>query len=182
MNHVKMSYFHRREDDGMLVVGDFEFNDELYQEFLPVTITPSIRDFLWEFTECNGRDWVGMFDVDADLAEECARNIANDACDAYLYDVTSEERLAMHERKLQKLMIKTDELVAAKEWRQMIGVSILAHLSELKGPPRRHIDAFREAIRDVQHEAQSSLEMNACEFEAEQEWKPLPEKNDMAEP
>lgn len=170
------SYFYKRKDEfnnETLVVGDFEFNDELYQEYLPVTITPSIRDFLWEYTEHNGLDCLYMFDNGVDVGERFARALANDACNAYIHDTTSEERLQLHEHKLKEIMNKTDDLVKSSEWRQMIGESLLAQLSDYAGPPREDIDVFRKAITDLQNAARGRLHVNACDFEAEQEWESL---------
>lgn len=164
------SRFHRRPDDNMLMVGDFEFTDEFITPYIdPV---PHVREWVWAFVEDHAPQFL-LYGFDGSEGPLLAPGVVAEACQAYLYDLTEGERMALHEKKLVSLSKALCEKTKHVEWAGMIGSSLLASLCELTGAPREEKIVFENAIRDVITAADAKHFQIACELDEEQEWEPI---------
>jgi hypothetical protein len=163
--------FHTR-DDGMLMVDDVELSDEVYQDFIHVTITPSIREYLWEQTQ-RIEQLPCMFDVSREAGMAMLHLVARQVCESYISDLTPEDRLQRHAETVVRLKNEAKEFKKRKEWRDIIAQSLFASLSGFAGPPVKDIEAFVEAIEGVKFNALEAIERNDEELEIEREWFPL---------
>lgn len=163
--------FHTR-DDGMLMVDDVELSDEVYQDFIHVTITPSIREYLWEQTQ-RIEQLPCMFDVSREAGMAMLHMSARLVCESYISDLTPEDRLQRHADTVVRLGNEAKKLKKSKEWRDIIAQSLLASLGGFAGPPTKDIEAFVEAVNGVKFNVLEAIERNEEEYEIEREWFPL---------
>jgi hypothetical protein len=156
-----MSRFRRHPDDNTLMIGNFEFSDDLIEPHFGHPIVPHVREWVWAYIE------------DHSLPDPSqVMTVVADACQAYLYDLTDDDRMALHEKKLSDLSKTLCRSSKHTEWSEMIGTSLLATLNELKGAPRDEKLVFENVLRDVISAAQSKHFHVACDMDEEQEWEP----------
>jgi len=165
------SFFHRRQSDNALMINDFEFTDSLIEPFV-YPIVPHIRDWVWAFVEDHAPQSL-FYAFDGGYGPSHAPEVVEDACQAYIHDLSCDDRMALHEKKLVDLTKSLSEASKHMEWSEMIGTSLLASLSELRGAPRDEKIVFENALREIISTAQTKHFHLACDMDDEQDWEPI---------
>jgi len=165
--------FHTR-DDGMPMLDDIALSDDVFQEFMPVMITPSIRDYLLKKTRST-EQLPATLALSREGGTTMLNIVACLVCESYMKDLTADERLRLHLDAMTRLETEASELRQRKEWREIIAESMLATLHGFAGPPRSDINAFVDAITNVKYDTWEAIVQNNDDYENEKSWQPVPD-------
>jgi len=153
------------------MIGNFEFTDDLIERYYDYPIVPHVREWIWAYIEDHAPQSL-LYAFDNGDGPMHVPNVIADACQAYMYDLSDNERMSLHDKCLKDLSQATCRVAKHLEWTNMIGTSLLATLNEFAGVPREEKIQFDNAIRTVMKEVEMRQFQLACDLDDEQEWEP----------